>query len=449
MSYSAWFKCQNCDETYPLNQIIYSCNNCGSLLQVEHDFTELKKRSGEDWKTLFDQRYMRTTFPYGSAVWGKKEMVCPTVDDDKVVSMYEGGSNLFWAERLGREVGVADLWIKQCGNSHTGSFKDLGMTVLVSMVNQMILDGQHIPAVACASTGDTSAALAAYCAAAGIPAIVLLPKNMISTAQLIQPIANGALTLSLRTDFDGCMRLVKEISEREGIYLANSMNSLRIEGQKTIAVELVQQFDWEVPDWIIIPGGNLGNVSALGKGFSEMLEMGMIDRLPRIAVGQAEKANPLYRSYLKNFEEFSAIQAGDTLASAIKIGDPVSRDRAVRTLRKFDGVVEQASEDELANACARADMTGLFTCPHTGVALSALIKLSDRKIIKPDEKVVVISTAHGLKFPDFKVRYHEDNLSSHGVTAQCRNEPIEVDAEYEKVKTAILTALDKYEKVAH
>jgi threonine synthase len=371
------------------------------------------------------------------------------VDDDKVVSMYEGGSNLFWAERLGREVGVADLWIKQCGNSHTGSFKDLGMTVLVSMVNQMILDGQHIPAVACASTGDTSAALAAYCAAAGIPAIVLLPKNMISTAQLIQPIANGALTLSLRTDFDGCMRLVKEISEREGIYLANSMNSLRIEGQKTIAVELVQQFDWEVPDWIIIPGGNLGNVSALGKGFSEMLEMGMIDRLPRIAVGQAEKANPLYRSYLKNFEEFSAIQAGDTLASAIKIGDPVSRDRAVRTLRKFDGVVEQASEDELANACARADMTGLFTCPHTGVALSALIKLSERKIIKPDEKVVVISTAHGLKFPDFKVRYHEDNLSSHGVTAQCRNEPIEVDADYEKVKTAILTALDKYEKVAH
>jgi threonine synthase len=419
------------------------------LLQVEHDFTELKKRSGEDWKALFDQRYMRTTFPYGSAVWGKKEMVCPTVDDDKVVSMYEGGSNLFWAERLGREVGVADLWIKQCGNSHTGSFKDLGMTVLVSMVNQMILDGQHIPAVACASTGDTSAALAAYCAAAGIPAIVLLPKNMISTAQLIQPIANGALTLSLRTDFDGCMRLVKEISEREGIYLANSMNSLRIEGQKTIAVELVQQFDWEVPDWIIIPGGNLGNVSALGKGFSEMLEMGMIDRLPRIAVGQAEKANPLYRSYLKNFEEFSAIQAGDTLASAIKIGDPVSRDRAVRTLRKFDGVVEQASEDELANACARADMTGLFTCPHTGVALSALIKLSERKIIKPDEKVVVISTAHGLKFPDFKVRYHEDNLSSHGVTAQCRNEPIEVDADYEKVKTAILTALDKYEKVAH
>jgi len=443
MSYKAWFKCINCDETYPLNEIIYSCSNCSALLQVEHDLTELKKRSGEEWKTLFDQRYMRTTFPYGSAVWGKKEIVCPAVDDDRVVSMYEGGSNLFWAERLGREVGVADLWIKQCGNSHTGSFKDLGMTVLVSMVNQMILDGQNIPAVACASTGDTSAALAAYCAAAGIPAIVLLPKNMISTAQLIQPIANGALTISLRTDFDGCMRLVKEISEREGIYLANSMNSLRIEGQKTVAIELVQQFDWEVPDWIIIPGGNLGNVSALGKGFSEMLEMGMIDRLPRIAVGQAEMANPLYRSYMTNFEEFAPMRAGDTLASAIKIGDPVSRDRAIRTLKSFDGVVEQASENDLANACARADMTGLFTCPHTGVALSALFKLTERKVIKPDEKVVVISTAHGLKFPDFKVRYHENNLASHGVKAQCRNEPIEVDADYEKVKAAILTTLDQ------
>jgi threonine synthase len=447
MSYKAWFKCINCDESYPLDEIIYSCRSCGGLLQVEHDLVELKKRSGEEWKKLFDQRYMRTMFPYGSAVWGKKEMVCPVVDDDKVVSMYEGGSNLFWAERLGEEIGLADLWIKQCGNSHTGSFKDLGMTVLVSMVNQMIRDGQDIPAVACASTGDTSAALAAYCAAAGIPAIVLLPKNMISTAQLIQPIANGALTLSLRTDFDGCMRLVQEISEKERIYLANSMNSLRIEGQKTVAIELVQQFDWEVPDWIIIPGGNLGNVSALGKGFAEMLAIGMIDRLPRIAVGQAEMANPLYRSYLTGFSEFSPMRAGNTLASAIKIGDPVSRDRAIRTLKQFDGVVEQASENELANACARADMTGLFTCPHTGVALSALFKLIERKVIAPDEKVVVISTAHGLKFPDFKVRYHEENLKDHGVVAECRNEPVEVDADYEQVRSAILRSLEKNTKV--
>ncbi len=444
MNCNAWFKCIACDEIYPLTEIVYTCQSCGGLLQVQHDMKALQERRGEDWKSLFDQRYMRTSFPYGSGVWGKKEMVCPLVDDENVVSMYEGGSNLFWADRLGKDVGVEDLWVKQCGNSHTGSFKDLGMTVLVSMVKQMISEGIAIPAVACASTGDTSAALAAYCAAADIPSIVLLPKNMITTSQLIQPIANGSLTISLRTDFDGCMRLVKEISQRENIYLANSMNSLRIEGQKTVAIELVQQFNWEVPDWIIIPGGNLGNVSALGKGLLEMRDMGMINRLPRIAVGQAEQANPLYQSYRDNFNSFEPIQAGDTMASAIKIGDPVSRDRAIRTLRAFDGVVEQASESELVNACARADRTGLFTCPHTGVALVALFKLFERGEIKPDDRVVVVSTAHGLKFPDFKVRYHEGTLAEQGIEAPYQNKPVEVEAEYEKVRAAILNSIERH-----
>lgn len=443
MNFNSWFECINCDETYPLTDIVYTCKNCGGLLQVQHDMKALQVRSGDEWKTLFDQRYMRTSYPYGSGVWGKKEMVCPLVEDKNVVSTYEGGSNLFWADRLGKDIGLEDLWIKQCGNSHTGSFKDLGMTVLVSMVNQMIAEGIGIPAVACASTGDTSAALAAYCAAADIPSIVLLPKNMITTSQLIQPIANGSLTISLRTDFDGCMRLVREISQRENIYLANSMNSLRIEGQKTVAIELVQQFNWEVPDWIIIPGGNLGNVSALGKGLLEMRDMGIINRLPRIAVGQAEQANPLYRSYLNDFNSFEPVRAGDTMASAIKIGDPVSRERAIRTLREFDGVVEQASESELVNACARADRTGLFTCPHTGVALVALFKLFQRGEIKPGDRVVVVSTAHGLKFPDFKVRYHEGTLAKQGVESPHMNEPIEVDAEYEKVRAAILTSIEQ------
>ena len=443
MNCNSWFVCINCDETYPLTEIVYTCKSCGGLLQVQHDMKALQARSGEEWKTLFDQRYMRTSYPYGSGVWGKKEMVCPLVEDENVVSTYEGGSNLFWADRLGKEIGIEDLWVKQCGNSHTGSFKDLGMTVLVSMVNQMIAEGIEIPAVACASTGDTSAALAAYCAAADIPSIVLLPKDMITTSQLIQPIANGSLTISLRTDFDGCMRLVREISQRENIYLANSMNSLRIEGQKTVAIELVQQFDWEVPDWIIIPGGNLGNVSALGKGLLEMLDMGIISRLPRIGVGQAEQANPLYRSYLNDFKTFEPVCAGVTMASAIKIGDPVSRDRAIRTLRAFDGVVEQASESELVNACAMADRTGLFTCPHTGVALVALFKMFQRGEIKADDRVVVVSTAHGLKFPDFKVRYHEGTLAKQGIQSPYMNEPVEVDAEYEKVRAAILTSIEK------
>ena len=437
MSYKAWFQCSSgCDEHYELNEIIYNCKKCGGLLEVQHDIEKLKHRGPESWMRLFDERNRRTKWPFGSAVWGKKEMVCPNVENDNVVSLYEGGSNLFWAERLGNIIGTEDLWIKQCGNSHTGSFKDLGMTVLVSMVKQMISEGKDIMGVACASTGDTSAALSAYSAAAGIPAIVFLPKDKVSTAQLIQPIANGALTLSLDTDFDGCMEIVQKVCSENNIYLANSMNSLRIEGQKTVSIELVQQLDWEVPDVVIIPGGNLGNVSALGKGFLLMKELGMINRLPRIVCVQAAKANPLYQSYLKGFKEFKPIRAQKTLASAIQIGNPVSFNKAVKILKMFNGVVEQATEDELANAAALADRTGLFNCPHTGVALAVLFKLVERKEIKKDERIVIISTAHGLKFIDFKVKYHENKLDE--VDSQYANTPIELPPEYDKVKRAIL-----------
>jgi threonine synthase len=406
--YRAWFQCiAGCDGHYSLQDIIYRCPRCGDLLEVVHDVEQLRQHPPQYWKGLFDKRFLRTEWPYGSSVWGKREMVCPEVEDRNIVSTLEGGTNVFWAERLGQYLGIPDLWVKQCGNSHTGSFKDLGMTVLVSMVRQMIANGKDIPAVACASTGDTSASLAAYCAVADIPAIVFLPRNKVSTAQLIQPIAHGALTLSLDTDFDGCMALVQELCSQHNIYLANSMNSLRVEGQKTVSIELVQQFDWEVPDWVIIPGGNLGNVSALGNGFLLMHELGIISKLPRIACAQAARANPLYLSYLKGFREFQAVQAQPTLASAIQIGNPVSVNKAIKILKTFDGVVEQADEDELANAAALADRTGLFNCPHTGVALAVLFKLVKRGLIGAHQRVVVISTANGLKFPEFKIKYHE------------------------------------------
>lgn len=440
--YRAWFRCTGgCGETYPLDEMVYECRKCGELLEVVHDLDPLRAKSGEEWKRLWDARYRRNEWPYGSSVWGKKELVCPSVRDENIVSLYEGGSNLFRAGRLGTQIGLENLWVKLCGNEHTGSFKDLGMTVLVSMVNQMIADGKKILGVACASTGDTSAALAAYCAAAGIQAIVFLPRGKVSTAQLIQPIANGALTLSLDTDFDGCMQLIREICVREKIYLANSMNSLRIEGQKTVAIEIVQQLDWEVPDWIVIPGGNLGNVSALGKGLMEMRELGVISRLPRIACAQAAHANPLYLSYTKGFKEFHPVKAGTTSATAIQIGNPVSVKKAIKTLQAFDGVVEEATEDELAAACAIADRTGLYTCPHTGVALAALFKLVKRGLIRASDQVVVISTAHGLKFSEFKTRYHEGKLPE--VTPRHANMPVELPAEYEAVKGAILRAVGK------
>ena len=435
MTYRAVLRCiAGCPDEHSLLSSLYRCPTCDNLLEVVHDLDALRNRSPGAWIRLFDERYKRTTWPYGSSVWGKKEWVCPIVADENIVSMDEGGTNLYWAERFGREIGLQELWVKLCGNSHTGSFKDLGMTVLVSAVRQMIAEGQTIRAVACASTGDTSASLAAYAAAGGIPAIVILPRGKVSVTQLVQPLANGAQVLALDTDFDGCMEIVRRLAKEEGIYLANSMNSLRLEGQKTVAIEIVQQFDWEVPDVVIIPGGNLGNVSALGAGFDMMTDLGVISKRPRIVVAQAAAANPLYLAYMNGWS-FEAVTAQPTQASAIQIGNPVSIQKAIRTLQRYDGIVEQATESELSEASARADRTGMFNCPHTGVALAALIKLRERGEIATSDRVVVISTANGLKFTDFKLGYHEGRLP--GVTPRNPNLPIDLPNDYDAVRTAV------------
>jgi threonine synthase len=437
----AWFQSlKDPAERYALDEIVYT-DRSGGLLQVMHDMDALKRTSGNRWKELFERRAHKTEWPYGSGVWGKKEWVLPEIEADNVVSMYEGHTNLFWADRYGRELGLEDLWIKLCGNTHTGSFKDLGMTVLVSMVKEMRARGKAVRAVGCASTGDTSAALAAYAAAAAIPAIVFLPRGKISIAQLIQPVANGAIVFALDTDFDGCMEIVKQIAEKDGIYLANSMNSLRIEGQKTVGIEIVQQFDWDVPDWIIIPGGNLGNVSALAKGLDMLVDLGLVTRRPRIVCAQAQNANPLYRAYQRGFATFEPIHAQPTLASAIQIGNPVSYEKAVDAIQRYDGIVEEASESELAEAAARADRTGLFNCPHTGVALAAMEKLVAKGTIKKSDKVVVVSTAHGLKFVDFKLKYHEMRIE--GVESQWPNPPIELGAKYGLVRDAMLREIER------
>jgi threonine synthase len=437
----AWFRCiRGCPGELPLTDVVYECPTCGALLEVAHDLDALRQRSAAAWTRLFDDRYKRTTWPYGSGVWGKKEWVAPHIADENVVSLDEGGSNLFWAERYGHQLGLDDLWVKMCGNSHTGSFKDLGMTVLVSTVKQMIADGKDIKAIACASTGDTSAALAAYCAVAGIPSVVILPRDKVSIPQLMQPLANDALVLSVDTDFDGCMAMVKELAREPGIYLANSMNSLRVEGQKTVSIEIVQQFDWAVPDWVIIPGGNLGNTAALWAGFQMMHDLGVIQRMPRIAVAQAQRANPFYLAYTHGFDQLEPIQAQETLASAIQIGNPVSYEKAARAVQDLGGLVEQATEDELSQAAARADRTGMLTDPHTGVALAVLEKLIAKGQIDPKERVVVVSTATGLKFPDFKIKYHQKLLD--GVADTLANHPVLLPADYEVVKRAALEGVE-------
>lgn len=428
----------SCTESYSLDEVVYRSQS-GGLLDVQHDMGALKHYDGAYWKALFDSRVGKTTWPYGSGVWSKKEWVLPEIDSDDIVSAFEGNSNLFWAERFGKEfLQMNDLWVKHCGISHTGSFKDLGMTVLVSQVNRLKKMNKPVIGVGCASTGDTSAALSAYCASAGVPSIVFLPANKISIAQLVQPIANGAFVLSLDTDFDGCMQLIREVTSELPIYLANSLNSLRLEGQKTAAIEILQQFDWEVPDWVIVPGGNLGNIYAFYKGFQMCKELGLVDRIPRLVCAQAANANPLYLYYKSGWKDFKPVRANTTFASAIQIGDPVSIDRAVYALKNCDGIVEEATEEELMDVSAQADSTGMFVCPHTGVALSALIKLRCKGVIGKTDKTVVVSTAHGLKFTQSKIDYHSQNIKD--MACRLANPPVSVKADF----GSVMDVLKKY-----
>ncbi len=443
MEYKAHFSCvRGCPGEYPLYQVLYACPACGGLLEVCHDLKLLRQRGSRAWKQLMDRRVGSTDWPYGSGVWAMREWVVPDLHDSNVVSMYEGNSNLFWAERLGDKLNMPNLWVKLCGNSHTGSFKDLGMTVLVSVVKQMMANGSPVRAVACASTGDTSAALAAYAAAASIPAIVFLPRDRVSRAQLIQPIANGAHVFALETDFDGCMRIVRQVTDDNSIYLANSMNSLRIEGQKSVAVEIVRQFDWEAPDWIVMPVGNLGNISALYKGIKLMKDLEIISHMPRLVAAQAARANPFYQSFHNGFQKKVSLQAQSTLASAIQIGNPVSYEKAVQAIQNTDGIVEEASEHELANAGALADRTGMYTCPHTAVAMAVLFKLLQKGTIESEKKVVVISTAHGLKFTQAKLGYHQDTLDE--VESQHTNRLLTLPADARAVKAAIERKLEAH-----
>jgi len=447
-SFSARFRSlDDATDTYALDEVVYR-DRKGGLLEVSHDRDAWKARSPEAWRALFDSRLASSEHPYESGVWGKHEWVQPHVALENVVSLGEGRTSLLHGRSYAQSLGLERLWIKQCGTSHTGSFKDLGMTVLVSSVKQAIANGRPIRAVACASTGDTSAALAAYGAAAGIPVVVLLPAGKVSPAQLLQPLASGALVVALDTDFDGCMRVVQRLTTDPSIYLANSMNSLRVEGQKTLALEVLQQRGWQVPDWVFIPSGNLGNVAAIAKGFIEAKEAGLVDRVPRICASQVAAANPLYLASQRALaagrilerRDVEDVVAQPTAASAIRIGAPVSAPKAVRALAATNGVVEQASESELASSVARSDRAGFFHDPHTGVALACLEKLLARGVVKKSDAVVVISTAHGLKFTEFKASIVAGSHPSLGRAHI--NEPVQLGSDPEEVLAGIHRALD-------
>ncbi len=433
---STFLACESgCPGRIDANEVRYRCPSCAGLLEVRRDLGPLAQIAAGEWRQLFDGRGPTRMGWDASGVWSKREWVLPEATAGEAVSLGEGFSPLVPVPRLAREIGVGELWVKECGVAHTGSFKDLGMSVLVTQVVRLRKAGVPVRAVACASTGDTSAALAAYGAAAGLPVVVLLPKSKVSTAQLVQPLAHGALVLALQTDFDGCMRLVQQLSEDPAIYLANSMNPWRLEGQKTVAVEIVQQLGWEAPDWIALPGGNLGNTGAIGMGLALVEKLAGVPRHTKLLVGQVESANPFFRSFGAGFRVRPTVVAGDTAATAIRIGAPVSYGRAIRALERCGGIVTSASEDAIADAAALADGLGQYLCPQTAAALEGVRQAAAAGRIGSKDRVVLVATAHGLKFTEAKVRYHEGTLA--GADSRRANAPVEVEASLAAVRRAL------------
>ena len=384
-------------EEYDSKEIRYRTDN-GELLEVIIDFDAIDRSAGE-WKKYFEKGKQKTAFVR------YKDFLLPDLPEEKIVTLNEGDTPLYNAgKKLQDYFGVKNILLKHEGMNPTLSFKDRGMVAGVSWANFL-----GVKRVACASTGDTSASMAAYAANCdSLESLVLLPEGKISFEQLSQAVSYGATTLGLKTDFDGCMKLVQELTAKHKIYLLNSMNSIRIEGQKAIGLEALHQMNWEVPDWFVIPVGNAGNVSALGKGIRELYELGIIDKKPRIAGIETEAANPLYESFKNDWAELVPVKAKKTFASAIQIGNPVSFKKAVRELKYFNGVMEEVSEEELMDAKAVVDADGIAVCPNSGTALAGLKKLSEKGTIKEDEKAVVILTAHGAKFSSAIQEYHKN-----------------------------------------
>lgn len=429
-------RCLECSTLYPAVEVgraaRYRCD-CGGVLDVEATFTLPGQRAqvspdidavfldseadggtptaGAAWRQLFDERASnppiwaistdKQLLDY-SGVWRYRDLILP-VPEQYVVSRPEGNTGLYPVgiencsggraghRRIGTYAGLERFFLKHEGENPTGSFKDRGMTVGVTLANVL-----GAKAVACASTGNTSASLASYAAQAGMRGIVFLPAGNVAGGKLAQSLAYGAQTIQIKGDFDDAMRLVEQVCNELGIYLLNSLNPFRVEGQKAIGFEILQQLDWQAPDWLVLPAGNLGNTSAIGKAFRQAYQLSLISHMPRIASIQAAGANPFYRSYLQNFAQYEPVQA-DTVATAIKIGNPVSYMRARRVIEESDGIVEQVTDEEILAAKTVIDTAGIGCEPASAATLAGVRKLVARGVIKRDERVVGILTGNLLK----------------------------------------------------
>jgi len=396
--------CINCGEEHEADEVVYFCRRCGDLLEIEYDYEELAERlERSDWRSL------------PLSVWRYRDFL-PIRDLSKVVSLNEGGTGLHLCSRLAKVIGLKRVYVKNEGENPTGSFKDRGMTVGVTKALEL-----NMKTVICASTGNTSASLAAYAAKAGLRCIVLVPSGKIAYGKLVQALAYGAEIVQVRGNFDQALRTVIELSERHGeVYLLNSINPYRLEGQKSLAYEVCDQLGGRAPDRVVLPVGNAGNISALWKGFTEFYRLGLVDSLPRMVGVQAEGASPIAQAIKRGSDVVTPVENPETVATAIRIGAPVSWKKALRAIRDSDGTAETVTDEEILEAQSMlARCEGLFVEPASASSIAGLKNMVELGEIDRDETVVCVATGHGLKDPDVMRRV---------------GKPLEADADVQSIE---------------
>jgi len=440
---------ESCGKTFSAQEKLYRCPSCKDLLDICYDFSDL---DGPELKKRFHQRRSSSLPLDVSGVWRYRELLpFDETDYSHVVTLGEGNTPLIEAPKAADYVGIKRLKVKHLGWNPSGSFKDYGMTIAVSQARKL---GSRV--AACASTGNTSASMAAYCARTDIRAVVFIPEGQIAYGKLSQTLDYGALTIQLKGDFDVAMEIVQGLSEETDLYLMNSINPFRLEGQKAVMLDLFDQLDWEVPDRIVVPGGNLGNSSSYGKALMELKALGFIDKVPRVTIIQAAGASPLYRTLVSSSRELVPVEDAWTLASAIKIGHPISWKKAVRTLNFTDGWCDVVTEQEIADAKAILGLDGIGCEPASATTVAGLKKLlqlaragNSKITIDPEENIVAVLTGHQLKDPDYTVNYHLDNLYEKAVyntvlvkksgklESTFSNRPIKLDADKGQIKALL------------
>lgn len=440
-------RCIECGAEFERAGADFRCPRCGDLLEVVYPGWAESEAHTRVWasqlKQAWRERKLSCRPEDASGVWRFRDLLPQVAGAQPIISLREGNTPLFELPRCARSAGLDRLLAKHQGMNPTGSFKDTGMTVAISVARQ-----QGFKWVACASTGNTSASMAAYAAYGGLRSLVLIPEGKIAWGKLSQALDYGALTCQLRTDFDGCLRILTELVRRHPIYLLNSINPYRLEGQKTAAIELMEQLDWQVPDHLIVPGGNLGNSSALGKGLEELRSLGLIHALPKLSVIQAEGANALVRTMRETGGKRLVPVQAETAATAIRIGNPVSWKKAVRVLQSTGGRCEQVSEAEIAIAKAEIGSDGVGCEPASAVTLAGLKKLVRQGFVHPHERVVLVLTGHLLKDPEYTLKFHRRELLTEAPEGErrrldgYRRAPLEVEPKVE----AVLQVLERAEK---